>query len=60
MTVFPWGEVWIDGRRHGRAPVSVRVPEGTHSVGVGRGSIEERRRVRVEAGQTGAVHVDLE
>lgn len=60
VTVFPWGEVWIDGRRHGRAPVSVRVPEGTHSVGVGRGSIEERRRVRVEAGQTGAVHVDLE
>ncbi len=49
--VHPFGEVWIDGKPLGHAPVSVKLPSGTHEIGVGDGRPEQHRTVQVRAGQ---------
>lgn len=50
--VFPAGQVWVDGRLRGRAPVTVSVPAGTHTVAAGRDRPAESRTVIVSAGKT--------
>lgn len=60
VTVYPWGDVFVNGRRQGRSPVEVRLPAGMHSIAVGRSRVEQRRRVRIRAGRRATEHFDLE
>lgn len=50
--VFPAGKVWVDGRARGRAPITVSVSAGTHTVAAGHDQPAESRSVRVSAGKT--------
>jgi hypothetical protein len=51
VVVQPFGDVWVDGKRLGQAPVSINVEPGTHEVAVGDGRPKERRNVQLSAGQ---------
>jgi hypothetical protein len=50
VIVQPWGNVWVDGDYMGRAPLTVRLREGTHRVSVGRELPSKTRVVRVQPG----------
>lgn len=60
VMVIPWGEVWVDGDYMGRAPVTVSVEPGSHRVAAGVDAPTVTRRVRVRAGQTRRVELELE
>lgn len=51
VSCIPWGEVWVGERYMGRAPVSLRLPPGTHTIRAGAGSPQFTKRVRVRAGR---------
>lgn len=52
VVVVPFGEVWIDGKYIGQAPVhAYKLAPGTHEIGVGEGRASETRTVRLGAGQ---------
>jgi hypothetical protein len=55
VVVYPFGDVWVDGKAFGHAPVSLKLASGTHEIGVGDGRPEQRRSVQVHSGQ----HEDL-
>jgi serine/threonine protein kinase len=55
--VQPFGEVWIDGKRAGQSPVSVKLPPGEHEIGVGDARIEQRRNVALKPGETQSVEI---
>jgi hypothetical protein len=58
--VLPWGEVIIDGRSRGNAPVEVELRAGTHVVRVvGPSGLEEERRVRVTNGRIRELQIRL-
>lgn len=60
VAVFPWGDVWIDGKHRGRAPVrNVTLPPGRHKVSVGQGKPTKTRVVRLKEGQRRTVKFDL-
>lgn len=60
VKVFPWGDVWIDGKPRGRAPVrDIALPPGRHRVSAGQGEPSKTRAVRVKAGQRLDVQFDL-
>jgi tetratricopeptide (TPR) repeat protein len=55
------GEIWIDDRKLGDAPLDVMVPAGFHVIEVrARGYQAERREVRVAAGAVHDLHIELE
>ncbi|HEY6879168.1 MAG TPA: protein kinase [Polyangiales bacterium] len=52
VVVVPFGEVWIDGKYVGEAPVRAhKLSPGTHEIGVGEGRPSEKRTVRLSPGQ---------
>jgi hypothetical protein len=51
VTVFPYGDVWVDGKRLGQAPVTVKLAPGVHDVGVGDGRPREKRSITLAAGE---------
>ncbi len=55
--VQPFGEVWVDGKREGQSPVTVKLAAGEHEIGVGDGRIEQRRRVQLKAGEHQSVEI---
>lgn len=60
VAVFPWGDVWIDGKSYGKAPVRrVALPPGRHKVSAGQGEPWKTRVVRVKPGQSLSVQFDL-
>ena len=60
VAVFPWGDVWIDGKPHGKAPIrNVAIPPGRHKVSAGQGEPWKTRLVRVKEGQPLRVQFDL-
>ena len=60
IAVFPWGDVWIDGKPHGKAPVrNVTLSPGRHKVSAGQGEPWKTRVVRVKEGQPLRVQFDL-
>ncbi len=59
MVVSPWGNIWVDHRFLGRAPVSVPVTPGSHVVQAGFTSPQSRRSVRVRAHQHERVEFEL-
>lgn len=60
VAVFPWGDVWIDGKLRGRAPVrNVALPPGRHKVSAGQGEPWKTQVVRLKAGQRRDIQFDL-
>jgi hypothetical protein len=60
VAVFPWGDVWINGKPRGRAPVrNVVLPPGRHKVSAGQGEPSKTRIVRLKEGQRRNVQFDL-
>lgn len=57
--VTPWGNIWVDHRFLGRAPLTVPVTPGSHVVQAGFDSPLSTRTVRVRAGQRQHVDFDL-
>jgi serine/threonine protein kinase len=50
VVVVPFGDVWVDGRPRGHAPVLVRLPPGNHEVAWGDGRPDGHRNVRLAPG----------
>jgi len=60
VAVFPWGDVWIDGKHRGRAPIrNVTLPAGRHKVSAGQGKPSKTQVVRLKEGQRRTVQFDL-
>jgi hypothetical protein len=57
--VEPWGNVWIDGKYFGRAPVKARLTKGRHVIEVGHELRSARRAVRVQPGTRQEVEFTL-
>ncbi|MEI8258960.1 MAG: serine/threonine-protein kinase, partial [Deltaproteobacteria bacterium] len=57
VVVVPWGEVEIDGRAYGRAPVTASLPAGTHRVHIG-GGFSRTQQVEVRQGQVSVLAFD--
>jgi serine/threonine protein kinase len=47
VVVFPYGDVWIDGRRVGSSPATSKVPAGTHRIAGGRVAPEKETTVNL-------------
>jgi serine/threonine protein kinase len=60
ITVFPWGNIWINGQPWGPGPLKGEsVPPGTYRISVGQSSPTKTQTVRLKAGQRRTVHFDL-
>lgn len=60
VAVFPWGDVWIDGKHRGKAPVlKVALPPGRHKVSAGQGEPSKTKVVRLKEGQQRSIQFDL-
>lgn len=60
VAVFPWGDVWIDGKPRGRAPVrNVPLSPGRHKVSAGQGEPWKTQVVRLKEGQRRSIQFDL-
>jgi serine/threonine-protein kinase len=60
VAVFPWGDVWIDGKHRGKAPIlKLPLPPGRHKVSVGQGEASKTRVVRLKPGQRRSIQFDL-
>jgi hypothetical protein len=59
LTIYvqPFGEVWIDGKRAGQSPVTVKLAPGDHEIGVGDARIEQRRGVTLKPGESQSVEI---
>jgi serine/threonine protein kinase len=55
--VQPYGDVWIDGKRLGQAPVTLKLEPGVHEVGVGDGRPREKRSVTLSPGEKRALEI---
>jgi hypothetical protein len=55
--VLPYGDVWIDGKRLGQAPVTAKLPAGVHEIGVGDGRPREKRSVTLSAGESTSLEI---
>ena len=60
ISVFPWGNIWINGQPWGPAPLKGEaMPPGTYKISVGQGGPSKTQVVRLKAGQRKTVHFDL-
>ena len=60
VAVFPWGDVWIDGKARGSAPLkNVVLEPGRHKIEVGQGRPTRTRTIRVREAQRKTVQFDL-
>ncbi len=61
ISVFPWGNIWINGQPWGPAPLKGEpMPPGTYKISVGQAGPSETKVVRLKAGQRKAVEFDLD
>ncbi len=58
--VSPWGNVWIDGRFMGRAPVVASLRAGSHRIQAGFAEPTTSRTIRVRAGRDERVEMSAE
>lgn len=60
ISVFPWGNIWINGQPWGPSPLKGEsMPPGTYKISVGQAGPSETKVVRLKAGQRRTVHFDL-
>ena len=60
VVVFPWGDVWINGKPRGPSPLkNESLKPGRYKIGVGRGSPSRTQTVRLRPGQRKTLQFDL-
>lgn len=60
VVVFPWGDVWIDGKRRGPAPLkNVVLKPGRYKISAGRERPSKTKIIRVREAQRKTVQFDL-
>jgi len=60
VIVFPWGNVWIDGKLRGAAPLKNEVLKpGRHKVSVGQDAPFKSQSIRLRPGQRRTLDFDL-
>jgi serine/threonine protein kinase len=60
VVVFPWGDVWINGRRRGTAPLkNISLEPGRYKIGAGRGKPSKTKTIRLREAQRKTVQFDL-
>ncbi len=59
VIALPWGEVTVDGASRGRAPVTLHLGAGEHSVRI-TGGVEHTERVVIRSGDTRTVRAEAE
>lgn len=60
VAVFPWGEVWINGKLRGTAPLKDQVLRpGVYKISAGQGSPARTQTVRLRSGERKTVVFDL-
>ncbi|MEM7435378.1 MAG: serine/threonine-protein kinase [Myxococcota bacterium] len=60
VSVFPWGYVWIDGKRKGRAPIKdLTLKPGKHKISAGKETPTVTKSIRLRPGQRELVQFDL-
>ena len=57
--VFPSGNVWVDGKPRGKAPVTVDLSPGPHTIGAGRSSPTKKKSVTIKPYQDGSIVINL-
>jgi len=60
VVVFPWGTVWVNGKKLGSAPIRNKsMKPGRYQIGVGQGSPSKTATIRLRSGQHETVRFDL-
>ena len=60
IIVFPWGDVWVDGKRRGAAPVKdIALRPGRHKISAGQGRPTKTQTVRLREGDRKTLQFDL-
>ena len=60
VVVFPWGNVWINGKPEGSAPMNNKsMKPGRYRIGAGQGSPSKTQTIRLRPGQRKTVQFDL-
>ena len=60
VVVFPWGDVWINGKRRGAAPLKdISLEPGRYRISAGRGEPSKTKSVRLREAQRKTVQFDL-
>jgi serine/threonine protein kinase len=60
VKVFPWGNVWVNDKAMGRAPLTNRkLPPGRYKISVGRQKPEKTRTIKLRPGGREVVDFDL-
>jgi serine/threonine protein kinase len=60
VVVFPWGDVWINGKPRGSAPLkNLSLKPGRYKVSAGQGQPSKTQTIRLRETQRKTVHFDL-
>ncbi len=60
VIVYPWGDVWINGKRRGAAPLkSLSLKPGRYRIGAGQGEPTVTQTVRLRPGQKKKLKLDV-
>lgn len=60
VVVYPWGDVWINGKRRGSAPLrNLSLKPGRYRIGAGQGKPTVTQTVRLRSGETKKMKLDV-
>jgi serine/threonine-protein kinase len=60
VVVFPWGDVWINGKRRGAAPLkNISLKPGRYKISAGQGQSSKTQTIRLSEAQRKTVQFDL-
>jgi serine/threonine protein kinase len=60
VIVYPWGDVWINGKPRGRAPLkSLSLKPGRYEIAAGQGGPTVTQAIRLRAGQQKKLRLDV-
>jgi hypothetical protein len=58
--VIPWGEIWINGKRQGAAPIMDKILKpGRYRISAGQESPSQSKTLRLRPGEQKTVNFDL-
>jgi len=60
VVVYPWGDVWINGKRRGSAPLkNISLKPGRYRIGAGQGAPSVTKTVRLRPGEAKRLKLDV-
>ena len=60
VIVYPWGDVWINGKRRGTAPLKdLSLKPGRYRIAAGQGEPTVTQTIRLRPGQTKKLKLDV-